>query len=200
MRHELLIPDPRKTFEKVVKTLYPYRTSPTLSEEFIVERQNGDPLILLKYPGEKVYLKSGRARFDRNLYDFLVVPCENASKLDPKDLTYMKIAEDFFQYKRQSDTFWSCILEIYQHNTLSMQPPSNLGGIQAHLFLATLKWLWIAEDLNYCLASGAPHSPAPYRLKTNGVGRKKFFAGLVLLKSQDVHFSPKDAQSIVGFY
>ncbi len=92
-------------------------------------------------------------------------------------------------------------MEIYFKNELTREPP-KLHGIDSKLFLLTLKWMWIQEDLNYKLDWREVDSPEPYVLETKrggrikkGAGKAKFFAALVLLRSG--YFTLEEVKKII---
>jgi hypothetical protein len=160
---------------------------------FVVEGTSEHPIVAIRYPGRKLLkrrLKIRRANSIEwaNLLDFEVVPYEN-DKISKHQFTYSKILEDFLTYKMHDPLFWDLLQELYYHNTLSKEPPA-LKGIPSKLFLLTLKWIWIQEDVNYKYSWQETMSPVPYVLQNRtgtttrkGAGRAKFYAALLLLRS-----------------
>jgi len=205
---ELKIKNPKKIYQELAMVLSPYREKPAGSILFIVEGTKNNPIIGIRYPGKKLRkrkLKVVRANSAlwANLYDFEVVPYQNGKQLNAQEFTYEKLLRDFQENKRNSKEFWSILEELYKNNTISKKPP-ELGGINPHLYLLVLKWLWIQEDFNYRFSWKDVNSPIKYVLETRtqhrtarGAGRAKFFAALILLK---YHFSFEQVKKIIPLY
>jgi len=205
---ELKIKNPKKIYQELANVLAPYREEPTSSVLFIVEGPKKNPVIGIRYPGRKLRrrtLKTIRANsvLWANLYDFEVVPYQKGKQLNTQEFTYEKLLRDFQGYKRNSKKFWLMIEELYRDNTITKKPP-KLGGIDSHLYLLLLKWMWIQEDFNYRYSWKEVSSPIRYALETRtgsrtsrGAGRAKFFAALILLKH---HFSFEQVKKIIPLY
>ena len=204
-RMELKIRNPKNIYRELVQVLYPYRYEDTLSVEFIVEGDLNIPVVGIRYPGEKVKFRGGgnvRVKW-ANLYDFLVVPYRDGVECDIADFTFEKLLYDFYQYKKDSDMFWELLRNIYYENVMPRNPLS-LPGIDPKLYLLTLKWMWIQEDLNYKLDWDEVSSPEKYiRLSRRGnrvgkgAGRAKFFAALILVRHD---FTLEEIKKIIPLY
>lgn len=203
-RIELKIRNPNNIYRELVQALYPYRYEDALSVEFIVEGGLNNPIVGIRYPGEKVKFREGRVRVKwANLYDFLVVPYRDGAECNTADFTFEKLLHDYYQYKKDSDVFWKLVRNIYYKNIMPWKPP-YLPGIYPVLFLLTLKWMWIQEDLNYKLDWNEVGSPEKYiRLSRRGkrvgkgAGRAKFFAVLILVRHE---FTLEEIKKIIPLY
>ncbi len=162
--HELKIINPKNIYKEVVRALYPHREEEAASVEFIVEGTLERPFVSIRYPGRKVGKREGRIVW-RNLFDFVVIPYIEGKEAKEQEFTFEKLLEDFDKNKKESEEFWECVVEIYFKNELTREPP-KLHGIDSKLFLLTLKWMWIQEDLNYKLDWREVDSPEPYVLET----------------------------------
>lgn len=205
---EIKIKDQTNIYQELVKSLYPYRKKKAGTVLFIVEGAKNKPRIALKYPGRKLRMRVSKVKRQNfapwaNLYDFEVVVYKGGKITEGNNFTFSKLFEDFSVYKRNNKDFWIMIEELYYKNTISKEPP-KLKGIDPKLFLLVLKWIWIQEDLNYRLGWGEVQSPERYILETRtgartseGAGRAKFFAALVLL---NYGFSFEDIKKIIPQY
>lgn len=88
---------------------------------------------------------------------------------------------------------------MYRDYTL-VHPVPNLPGIPSKEFLLLLKWIGIQEDLNYLGKYQTLLPGFEFRIAKKGVGRKKFFAALVLAKHHDSEFNSEEIKKIAGFY
>ncbi|MEA2070396.1 MAG: hypothetical protein U9O98_03815 [Asgard group archaeon] len=194
------IKDTEKIYQEIAEALYPYCHKEKWFIEFIVEGTEEEPIVGIKYPGKKVKKRKLKRPSKRsypwfNLYDFKVIPYING---DPKPelFTFDNILKDFETHKKGNKEFWELLIEIYETNKLSREPP-ELPGIDSKLFLLTLKWLWILEDLNYKYSYDEIFSPIKYKLRYTGVGRAKFYAALILIKE---YFSYEEVIKIISPY
>lgn len=203
----LTIQNPENIYNEICTALIPFKEEPLGSKIFVVEGTLENPRIAIKYPGRKlirrldlIQIRSNTALW-ANLLDFEVVYFERGEMRPSTFFAYRNMLDDFEKYKKNSPEFWSMIVELYEHNTITRQAP-DLGGLNPTLYLEMLKWMWIQEDVNYKLSWEDVGSPIRYRLQTvrgnvtrNGAGRAKFFGALVLLKDQ--HFTAEIVKKIV---
>ncbi|MBD3191168.1 MAG: hypothetical protein GF308_11010 [Candidatus Heimdallarchaeota archaeon] len=187
-------------YHELAMVLHPYREEKKWSIEFIVEGDLDNPVIGIKYPGKKVKKRKLKRPSKRtypweNLYDFKVIPYI-AGKPKPELFTFDNILHDFETHKKDNEEFWELIVEMYEKNKISSEPP-KLSGIHSKLFLLTLKWLWILEDLNYKYNYKEVNSPVKYKLKHKGVGRTKSYAALILIKD---YFSHEEVRKIIPIF
>jgi hypothetical protein len=212
----LIIKNINNIYKEVAINLYPFRNSKIASVLFIAEGTKDEKIIGLKYPGKKVskregnfYKKDGTLKKNAvpwaNLYDFEVVPFKNNEEIPTVNFTFDKIFIDFKENKNKDNIFWEQIKKIYYNNELS-ESPTVLPGIDARLFLLMLKWIWIQEDFNYKLKWRDLELPETerYCLRTRtgsvtsqGAGRAKFFAALILLK---YGFTYEEVKKIIPLY
>jgi len=205
---ELKIKNPQKIYQELAVALSPHREKPIGSILFIVEGTQKNPIIGIRYPGKKLIkrkLKVVRANSAlwANLYDFEVVPYRNGKELSTQEFTYEKLLLDFQENKRSCKNFWAMLEELYRNNTITKKTP-KLPGIDPQLYLLVLKWMWIQEDFNYRFSWKGVNSPVRYVLETRtgsrttqGAGRPKFFAALILLKE---HFNFEKVKKIIPLY
>ena len=159
------------------------------------------PLIGIKYPGKKVtHTPKGTKYKWCNLYDFKIIPYINDEPI-PELFTFKNMLEDFYKNKIDNEDFWIQIEELYKSNKVSSKPP-KLGGIDSYIYLLSLKWLWILEDLNYRIdvreENNKDTSKLKYKTKNTGVGRAKFFAALILLKER--YFTKDEVSKIIPLF
>ena len=191
-------------FEDLTRELDPYKEAKTGTHEFIVDGdKTGQVEIRINYPGRtaskrKLQLITANSVLWENLYDFAVVPYFKGQMLDIRDFTYRKVLDDFEHYKRGDEDFWNAIVSLYKHNTLPDTKFAHLKGIDPVLFLYVLKWLWAQEDLNYRVNHKDFKCPTKYMNQKRGVGRGKFFASLLLVRSG--YFTAKDCIKITSLY
>ena len=188
--------------------LAPHREKPVGSVEFIVEGTKHNPIIGIRYPGNKLIkrtFKKIRANsvLYANLFDFIVIPYINDVGVGESEFTYEKVLKDFQENKRDNEKFWNLIESLYHTNEISEDIP-KLEGINSKLFLLVLKWLWIQEDFNYRFGWEEVGSPIRYVLETRtgsrtakGAGRAKFFAALILVKH---YFTFEQVKKIISLY
>lgn len=207
---ELRIKDPKKIYQELAEVLCLYKEESAGSLLFIVEGTTKNPIIGLRYPGKKVKKRllkkpNKNSAFWANLYDFEVVPLKIKKKkeINIQKFTFEEIMKDFQENKRNRESFWKQIEELYQSNIITQKPP-KLKGIDPLLYLLMLKWIWIQEDFNYRLSWQEVNSPVRYVLETRtgsrtakGAGRAKFFAALILLKH---YFTFEQVKKIIPFY
>lgn len=192
----LSIPGPISDLDicrKLATALVGYKDEPEGEKLFVVEGTADNPIVAIRYPGKKAHrrvfkrFRPGLAEW-ANLFDFAVVPFKDGAELDLKGFTFEHILRDYVTHKIANERLWELLTELHQNNVLSSEPPA-LGGIESRLFLLTIKWIWIQEDLNYRFKSDALNSSVKYTLendkgaRVSGVGRKKFYAGFVLLRA-----------------
>jgi hypothetical protein len=206
---ELKIENLKTMYNEIVLRLLPFREENKQSIEFVVEGNKDDPMVAVRYPGQKVkkrHLKGKRKDSAewQNLFDFVVVPYINGQPGRPEDFTFERLLEDFQENKKQNEEFWECIKKIYYENKLTKKPP-KLKGIESKTFLLTLKWTWIQEDLNYKYSWQDVKSPIKYvrvskrgKIISSGAGRAKSFAALILIKSN--FFSFEEVKKIIPPY
>lgn len=207
-RYLLTIKNSDDIYHEVAVALDPYKRRKIGSIEFIVEGTLEDPKIGIRYTGRKLVkrkLKSKRVNsaLYGNLYDFVVVPYKNGQEVESKLFTFENILRDFQEHKRDSEKFWKCLEELYEHNRISNNIPKT-SGIDTMLYLMVLKWIWIEEDFNYRLSWKDVNTPTRYVLLTRtgtttskGAGRAKFFAAMILLKH---HFTFEQVKKIIPLY
>ncbi len=112
-RHLLRIPERGtiRMLHDISVALDSHKGKRAASEEFVVEGSMERPKIIIRYPGNKVKRRElkdpGRkgAVLWEALYDFLVVPFMEGSEMPFKEFNYRKIAEDFFDNKKDSEGF-----------------------------------------------------------------------------------------------
>ena len=208
---ELKIKNPQKIYQELAVALSPYREEPIGSILFIVEGTKKNPIIGARYPGKK--LKKRKLKVVRansalwaNLYDFEVVPYRMGKELNVQEFTYEKLLIDFQENKRNSKEFWAMLEELYRNNTITKKTP-KLPGIDPQLYILVLKWMWIQEDFNYRFSWEEVNSPVRYILETRtgsrttqGAGRAKFFAVLILLKDHFNFFNFDKVKKIIPLY
>lgn len=207
--------------------LAPFYNKKLFSEEFVVEGTLENPKIILRYPGERridrytLCLEKNQSRLKvrwLNIFDFFVETYANGEKMDSGIFSYWNLADDFYSNKRESEEFWSLLDKIYNKEDFSTDFP-ELPGINSELFLLTLKWMWVQEELNYTTLI-EPHqieNELPkYDLhkikwekidnkkvrvistsKVRGIGRKAFYAPLLLMKFHN--YIPKEVKKIIRF-
>jgi hypothetical protein len=191
-------------FEDLTKAIDPYKTKHTNSITFLVDSSPSENAkILITYPGKKVQKRTlsriaANSVLWQNAYDFAVVPVFKGQKQKIRDFTFEKMLRDFETQKKQDGLFWEDIVALYQENKISVRQFPELSGINAQLFLYVLKWLWIQEDLNYKLNHNKINCPTRYKTEKTGVGRGKFFAALLLVKSG--YFTTEDCKKIIALY
>lgn len=189
-------------FEDLTRELDPYKKKPTTAITFLVDSSPDRRVkILIKYPGRKVKERTGRIPW-ANLYDFLVVPKYNGKEVDTRKLQWRNLMTDFCGHKLQSNEFWKVLDGVYRNNEVDYGKVPKLGGMDPTLYLLLIKWMWIQEDLNYRFSSkDIRNCPTEYRNETKGgsptrgAGRKKFYAGLLLVKYHN--FTPHEVGRII---
>jgi len=199
-----------KIYEKLTGQLDSHKNKPIGSVCFLVDSDpSGDIKIFIKYPGRKIAKRplkriNSNSVLWENLYDFFAVPYYLGKEVTEYKFTYKEMLDDFEKFKKNDEDFWGAILHLYEENKIIQKQFGAVGGMSPLLFLYTLKWLWIQEDLNYRFnhkPNKNEHSiktPTYYTNKTTGVGRGKFFASLLLVKSG--YFSAKDCIKITSLY
>jgi len=136
-RKKLLIKNTENIYNEIALQLAPFCDDETFSNEFVVETELDKPLIVIKYPGRKKIVRDGRIKYG-NLFDFLVIPYIDGKPVDEKHFTYRKMLQDFVDYKIDNEDFWELLLEIFESNNLSKEPP-KLAGYDAKIYLLALK-------------------------------------------------------------
>ena len=181
--------DELKMLHDIAVALDPYKERPEASEEFVVEGTLERPEIILRYPGKKVKRRDVKNPSRKGsvlweaLYDFLVVPIADGKELQFSDFNYRKLADDFCKFKKSSEEFWDCLVQVYEKNTIPDRIP-HLPGMNSRVILLTLKWMWLQEDINYKYKSTDIKSPTAYTYANNrkALGRKKSWAVFLLMK------------------
>lgn len=227
MRRLLKLKKDGDTIINLANELAPFYNKKTFSEEFVVEGTLENPKIILRYPGERrldrYLLHSGGKQSKLkirwiNIFDFFVVTYDDGGEMDGGIFSYWNLADDFYANKRESKEFWDLLENTYNKEDFSDGFP-ELPGIDPELYLLTLKWMWIQEELNYTtlIEPNQIKNKIPrYELhkmkwekkdrkkvriistsKVRGIGRKAFYAPLLLMKFHN--FTPKEVKKIIRF-
>ncbi len=180
-------------FEDLAKILDPHKEDTLISNTFLVDSSKNEQIkIVIKYPGKKVKPRNLK-RVNASsvlwecVYDFLVSPIFKCKEIPGNELTYRKILTDFEENKKGNAIFWDAIVELYKSNIVVEKNYGPLKGLNPLLFIYTLKWLWIQEDLNYKLNHSDIDFPTRYKVASSSkaLGRKKFFTALLLVEKHN---------------